>query len=170
MCIWKVFLHENMDKRDGVTSSSKEQMRSSIRVQVQGEITSKGGKDQGAMTDHPQGLRRKVWTSCEKTPILITGIMTSKWHKWRGLSQKCQDEPCGERWVWTGPEKAQADVLVGLSQSFFVPVRLPFDLGAPRSINSSCLRRPPDPSILLILIHHKAAAARWEIESWMSSS
>jgi hypothetical protein len=41
-----------MDKRDGVTTSSKEQMRSSVRVRVQGEITSKGGKDQGAMMDH----------------------------------------------------------------------------------------------------------------------
>jgi hypothetical protein len=41
-----------MDRRDGVTTSSKEQMRSSVRVRVQGEITSKGGKDQGAMMDH----------------------------------------------------------------------------------------------------------------------
>jgi hypothetical protein len=41
-----------MDKRDVVTTSSKEQMRSSFHVEVQGKITSKGGKDQGAMTDH----------------------------------------------------------------------------------------------------------------------
>jgi hypothetical protein len=47
-----VFLQENMDKRDGVITSSKERMRSSIPVRVQGEITSKGGKDQGATTDH----------------------------------------------------------------------------------------------------------------------
>jgi hypothetical protein len=33
-----VFLQENMDKRDRVTTSSNEQMRSSVRVQVQGEI------------------------------------------------------------------------------------------------------------------------------------
>jgi hypothetical protein len=65
-----VFLQENMDTRDGVTTSSKEQMRSSIRVQVQGEITSKGGNDQGATMDHSRGLRRKVQTSCEKTPYL----------------------------------------------------------------------------------------------------
>jgi hypothetical protein len=50
--------------------SSKEQMRSSVCVQVQGEITPKGGKDQGAMTDHPRGLRRKDWSSCEKTSYL----------------------------------------------------------------------------------------------------
>jgi hypothetical protein len=35
-----VFLQENKDKRDRVTTSSKEQMRSSVRVRVQGEITS----------------------------------------------------------------------------------------------------------------------------------
>jgi hypothetical protein len=52
-----VFLRENMDKRDRVTTSSKEQMRSSVHVRVQGEITSKGGKDPGAMMDHPRGLR-----------------------------------------------------------------------------------------------------------------
>jgi hypothetical protein len=48
-----VFLQENMGKRDGVTTSSKEQMRSFVRVRVQGKITSKGGKDQGATTYHP---------------------------------------------------------------------------------------------------------------------
>jgi hypothetical protein len=73
-----VFLKENMDKRHEVTTSSKEQMRSFVRVRVQGEITSKGGKDRGGMTDHPRGLRCKVRTSCEKTPILIAGMTTSK--------------------------------------------------------------------------------------------
>jgi hypothetical protein len=62
-----------MDKRDGVTTSSKEQMRSFVRVRVQGEITSKGGKDQGAMTDHPRGLRHIVRTSYEKNPYLDRG-------------------------------------------------------------------------------------------------
>jgi hypothetical protein len=67
-----VFLQENMDKRDGVTSS-KEQMRSSVHVRVQGEITSKGGKDQGGTTNHSRGLRRKVQTSYEKTLYLDRG-------------------------------------------------------------------------------------------------
>jgi hypothetical protein len=49
-----VFLQENMDKRDGVTASSKEQMRSSVRFRVQGEIAYKCAKDQGGMTDHPR--------------------------------------------------------------------------------------------------------------------
>jgi hypothetical protein len=68
-----VFLQENMDKRDEVTTSSKGQMRSSVRVRVQGEITSKGGKDQGGTMDHPRGLRRKVRTSYEKTRYLDRG-------------------------------------------------------------------------------------------------
>jgi hypothetical protein len=57
-------LQENMDKRDEITTNSKEQMRSSVCVQEQGEITSKGGNDQGAMMDHSRGLRSKVQTSC----------------------------------------------------------------------------------------------------------
>jgi hypothetical protein len=40
-----MFLQENMDKKDGVITSSKEQMRSPIHVQVHDEITPKGGKD-----------------------------------------------------------------------------------------------------------------------------
>jgi hypothetical protein len=67
-----VFLQENMDKRDGVTSS-KEQMRSSVHVRVQGEITSKGGKDQGGTTNHSRRLRRKVQTSYKKTLYLDRG-------------------------------------------------------------------------------------------------
>jgi hypothetical protein len=73
-----MFLQENMDIKDKVTTSSKNQLRSLVRVRVQGEITSKGGKDQGPTTDHPRGLRRKVRNSYEKTPILIAGMTTSK--------------------------------------------------------------------------------------------
>jgi hypothetical protein len=65
-----MFLQENMDIKDIVTKSSKEQLRSLVRVQVQGKITSKGGKDRCAMTDHPRGLRRKIRTSYEKNPYL----------------------------------------------------------------------------------------------------
>jgi hypothetical protein len=83
-----VFLQENMDKRDGVTTSSKEQMRISIRVQMQGEITSKGGKDQGGTTDHPRGLRRKVQTSYEKTPYLDRGDDNLKMTQINGAKSK----------------------------------------------------------------------------------
>ena len=48
-----MFLQENMDIKDGVTTSSKEQMRSPVRVRERDEITPKGGKDQGATMDHP---------------------------------------------------------------------------------------------------------------------
>jgi hypothetical protein len=40
-----MFLQENKDKKDGVTTSSKEQMGSSVCVQVHDEITPKGGKE-----------------------------------------------------------------------------------------------------------------------------
>jgi hypothetical protein len=77
-----------MDKRDGVTTSSKEQMRSSIRVRMQGEITSKGGKDQGRTTDHPRGLRRKVRTSYEKTPYIDRGDDDLKMTQIKGAKSK----------------------------------------------------------------------------------
>jgi hypothetical protein len=83
-----VFLQENMGKRDGVTKSSKKQMRSSVRVRVQGEITSKGGKDKGTMTDHPRGLRRKVRTSCEKTSYLDRGDDDLKMTQIKGAKSK----------------------------------------------------------------------------------
>jgi hypothetical protein len=41
-------------------------------------LPNKGGKDQCAVKHHSRGLRRKDRTSCEKTPILIVGKMTSK--------------------------------------------------------------------------------------------
>jgi hypothetical protein len=83
-----VFLQENMYKRDGVTTSSKEQMRSSVRVRVQREITSKGGKDQGGTTDHPHGLRCKVQTSYEKTPYLDRGDDDLKMTQIKGGNSK----------------------------------------------------------------------------------
>jgi hypothetical protein len=42
-----------LDKKDGVTTSSNEQMRSPVRVQVHEEITPKGGKDQSVTKEHP---------------------------------------------------------------------------------------------------------------------
>jgi hypothetical protein len=40
-----MFLQENMDIKDGATISSKEQLRSSVRVREHDEITPKGGRD-----------------------------------------------------------------------------------------------------------------------------
>jgi predicted FMN-binding regulatory protein PaiB len=48
-----------MDIKDGFTTSSKEQLRSLVRVHELGEITSEGGKDRSATKEHPRGLKRK---------------------------------------------------------------------------------------------------------------
>jgi hypothetical protein len=101
-----MFLQENMDIKDKLTMSSKEQLRSLIRVRVQGEITSKGGKDQGATADHPRGLRCKVRTSYEETPYLDRGDDDLKMTQMKGPSAKCEDEWWGERWARTEPERA----------------------------------------------------------------
>jgi hypothetical protein len=48
-----------MDIKDGLTTSSKEQLRSLVRVHELDEITSNGGKDRSVTMEHPQGLKCK---------------------------------------------------------------------------------------------------------------
>jgi hypothetical protein len=48
-----------MDVKDGFTTSSKEYLRSLVRVHELDEITSNGGKDRSATKEHPRGLKRK---------------------------------------------------------------------------------------------------------------
>jgi hypothetical protein len=48
-----------MDIKDGFTTSSKEQLRSLVRVHELDEITSNGGKDQSVTKEHPRGLKCK---------------------------------------------------------------------------------------------------------------
>jgi hypothetical protein len=48
-----------MDIKDGFTTSSKEQLRSLVRVNELDEITSNGGKDRSVTKEHPRGLKRK---------------------------------------------------------------------------------------------------------------
>jgi hypothetical protein len=48
-----------MDIKDGFTTSSKEQLRSLVRVHELDEITSNGGKDRSVTKEHPRGLKRK---------------------------------------------------------------------------------------------------------------
>jgi hypothetical protein len=67
-----MFLQENMDKKDGVTTSWKEQMRSLVRVQVHNEITPKGGKDQSVTKEHPKGLKRKRQDFMREDPLSWT--------------------------------------------------------------------------------------------------
>jgi hypothetical protein len=60
-------------------------MRSPVRVQVQGEITPKDGKDQIVTTEHSQGLKRKGGTSSEKTPYLECGDDITKMMQLKGF-------------------------------------------------------------------------------------
>jgi hypothetical protein len=48
-----------MDIKDGFATSSKEHLRSLVRVHELDEITSNGGKDRSATKEHPRGLKRK---------------------------------------------------------------------------------------------------------------
>jgi hypothetical protein len=48
-----------MDIKDGFTTSSKEHLRSLVRVHELDEIASNGGKDRSARKEHPRGLKRK---------------------------------------------------------------------------------------------------------------
>jgi hypothetical protein len=54
-----MLMYENVDIKDGLTTSSKEQLRSLIRVHELDEITSNGGKDQSVTKEHPRGLEPK---------------------------------------------------------------------------------------------------------------
>jgi hypothetical protein len=45
--------------KDGFTTSSKEQLRSLVRVYELDEITSNGGKDRSVTKEHPRGLKCK---------------------------------------------------------------------------------------------------------------
>jgi hypothetical protein len=55
-----------MDIKDGFTTSSKEQLRSLVRVYELDEITPKGGKDQSVTKEHPRGLKRKDRIACKE--------------------------------------------------------------------------------------------------------
>jgi hypothetical protein len=48
-----------MGIKDGFTTSSKEQLKSLVRVHEIDEITSNGGKDRSATKEHPRGLKCK---------------------------------------------------------------------------------------------------------------
>jgi hypothetical protein len=124
-------------------------MRSSVRVRVQGKITSKGGKDQGATTDHPRGLRCKVRTSCKKTPYLDREDDDLKMTQMKGTNWKMSKWVVGRK---MGPNRAEKTLgrLAWSNQPrpFLPRFAVPFDLAPPRSVNSSLIRRPPHPTIL----------------------
>jgi hypothetical protein len=68
-------------------------MRSPVRVQVQGEITPKGGNDQGVTTEHPRGLNCKGRSSCEKTPYLKRGDDVAKMMQLKKFKSKMMRGP-----------------------------------------------------------------------------
>jgi hypothetical protein len=86
-----------MDIWDGVTMSSKEQMRSPVRVQVQDEITPKGGKNRSVTMEHSRGLERKDRTSCEKTSHLERRDDVAKIMQLKGFKSKMKEDPRGGR-------------------------------------------------------------------------
>jgi hypothetical protein len=49
-----------MNIKDGFTTSSKEHLRSLVRVDELDEITSNSGKDRSVTKEHPRGLKRKI--------------------------------------------------------------------------------------------------------------
>jgi hypothetical protein len=60
VCIWKCYVFVGKhDIKDGVTTSSKEILRSLVRVYELDEITPKGGKDRSVTKEHPRRLKRK---------------------------------------------------------------------------------------------------------------
>jgi hypothetical protein len=130
----------------------------------------KGGKDQGAMTDHTRGLRRKVRTSYEKTPYLDHWDDDLKMTQMKG--GQVQNVKMSRR-EKDGPEPTQKELgpagSVGSAQGGLWWFGLHFDLVAPRSINSSLLRRLSYPTILLTSFTKKPPPQE-EGESSMSSS
>jgi hypothetical protein len=73
MCIWKCYVFTgNMDTKVGVTTSSKEQMRSPGRVKLHDEITPKGGKDRSVTKEQPRGLKRKRPDFMREDPLSCT--------------------------------------------------------------------------------------------------
>jgi hypothetical protein len=57
-----------MDIKDEFTTSSKEQLRSLVRVHELDEVTSNGGKDRSATKEHPRGVKRKRPNVMQREP------------------------------------------------------------------------------------------------------
>jgi hypothetical protein len=145
-------------------------MRSSVRVRVQGEITSKGGKDQGAMTDHPRGLRRKVRTSYEKTPYLDRTDDDLKTTQIKGAKSKMPRWAAGRKMGPNRPRKGLGrPTHSDRPRGFLARFDPPFDLAPSRSICSALVRRHINPIILPTPFTRKPPPQD-EGESWMSSS
>jgi hypothetical protein len=69
-------MQENMDIKDGFTTSSKEHLRSLVRVHDLDEITSNGGEGRSATKEHPHRLKRKRlnFMQCNITEIMCANF------------------------------------------------------------------------------------------------
>jgi hypothetical protein len=63
-----------MDIKDEFTTSSKEKLRSFVRVHELDEVTSNGGKDRSATKEHPRGLKRKRSDFMQREPPSWTRV------------------------------------------------------------------------------------------------
>jgi hypothetical protein len=78
-----MFLQENMNIKDGVTTSSKEQLRSLVHVWELDEITPNGVKDRSVTKEHPRGLKRKRPNFIREDPP----SWTRGWHRQNGANE-----------------------------------------------------------------------------------
>jgi hypothetical protein len=123
-----VFMQENMDIRDGFTTSSKEQLWSLVRVHELDEITSNGGKDRSVTKEHPRGLKRKRLNFMHGEPP----SWTRGWHRQNGASGGAK---CIITWGPTGVKGRPSRAGMGLGRSVQV--------GRPGPVAGSV--RPPFP-------------------------
>jgi hypothetical protein len=145
-------------------------MRSSVHIWVEGEITSKDGKDQGSTTDYPQRLRRKVRTSCEKTPYLDRRDDDLKMTQMKGAKCRMRRWATGRKTDLNRAKNRLGRPAWSDQPRPFLPrFAVPVDLAPPRSTNSSLFLWPPHP-IMLLTPFTRNPPPQDEGESWMSSS
>jgi hypothetical protein len=169
MCIWKccVFVekHEQKGRSHNKFKGANEEFRSCSSAR-RNHFQRWQGPDQGGTTDHPRGLRRKVLTSCEKTPYLDRGDDDLKMTQIKGAKSKMPRWAAGRKTSPNRPRKglgwpARSD----RPKDFLWRFSPPFDLVAPRSFNSSLLRLPPHPIILPTPSTRKPPPQGRELES-----
>jgi hypothetical protein len=97
-----------MDIKDGFAISSKEHLRSLVRVHELDEITSNGGKDWSATKEHPRGLKRKRPNFMHGEPPSWREDDSVKIMQVEGAKCIITWGPTGAKGRWTGPRWAWA--------------------------------------------------------------
>jgi hypothetical protein len=132
-----------MDIKDGVTTSSKEQLRSLVRVYKLDEITPNGCKYRSVTKEHPWGLKRK-------RPDFMQGEPPSWMRGWNRQNGASGGAKCINTWGPTGAKGRPNRAGMGLGQSAQAgrpgplrgSVRPPFSCTW-RSFNPKLLEVPP---------------------------